>query len=212
MIKSYFDRLPFVAILRGIVPAEAASIARVLAKAGFSIIEVPMNSPEPLKSIRRMHEELGNDTLLGAGTVLSAAWIPQIAEAGGRIIVMPHADTEVIRAAKSSGLYCTPGIATPTEGFAALAAGADALKLFPAELLTPRILKAFKAVFAKDTLFIPVGGITPEMISPYHAAGAGGFGLGAALFKPGMSADEVAQRAQTYVETWRRVSQDQLAN
>ena len=141
-LQTYLDRLPLIAILRGITPEEAVPVGRALVEAGFAIIEVPLNSPQPVDSIRRLAAEFGRDVLVGAGTVTAPAQVADVAMAGGRIIVMPHADATVIRAAKTTGLFCTPGIATPTEGFAALAAGADALKLFPAELLTPPVLKA----------------------------------------------------------------------
>ena len=137
---------------------------------------------------------------------MSAAQVNEVADAGGKLIVMPHSDAAVIRAAKSRGLQCAPGIATPTEGFAALAAGADALKLFPAELLSPAVLKALRAVFAKDVLFVPVGGITPHNMADYAAAGANGFGLGSALYKPGMSAAQVKVNALAFVKAWRDIA------
>ena len=134
------------------------------------------------------------------------AQVRAIADAGGRLVVSPHCDVDVVRAAKGAGLACTPGVATPTEGFAALAAGADALKLFPAELLAPNVLKAMRSVFPKTTRFLPVGGITPDNMAPYVAAGAAGFGLGSALYKPGDAPEVVARRARTFVDAWRRVS------
>lgn len=206
-LQRYLDRLPLVAILRGVSPAEVLAIGRALADTGFSIIEVPLNSPEPLASIRLLAEDLGPDVLLGAGTVTTPAAVEEVAAAGGRIIVMPHADVAVIRAAKAAGLACIPGIATPTEGFAALAAGADALKLFPAELAPPPVLKAMTSVFPRGTQFLPVGGITPSTMAPYHTAGASGFGLGSALYKPGMSPTEVGANAQAFVTSWRELVQ-----
>ncbi len=196
-------RLPLVAILRGVRPAEAADIGRSLYDAGFRVIEVPLNSPEPLASIAALREALPADAVLGAGTVLTQEAVGEVREAGGELIVMPHADTAVIREAKAQGLACVPGIATPTEAFAALAAGADALKLFPAELVTPVVLKAMRAVLPGEVALLPVGGITPERMADYRAAGATGFGLGSALYAPGMSAAEVATRAARFVQAWR---------
>lgn len=205
MLQTYLDRLPLIAILRGVTPGEILAIGRALADAGFAIIEVPLNSPSAIDSIGLLAREFGDKVLVGAGTVTTLAQVSEIAEAGGRIIVMPHADVAVIRAAKAAGLGCTPGVATPTEGFAALAAGADALKLFPAEMLPPPVLKAMKSVFPKDTRFVPVGGITPDTMAPYHAAGAAGFGLGSALYRPGMDAATVAANAEAFVAAWNKL-------
>ena len=202
-IQPWLERLPLVAILRGLTPPEALPVGRALVEAGFAILEVPLNSPEPLESIRLLAREFGSSTLVGAGTVLTTAAVWSVAEAGGRLIVMPHGDTKVIGAAKEAELVCAPGIATPTEGFAALAAGADALKLFPAELLTPPVLKAMRSVFPKETHFLPVGGITPHNMDGFRAAGAAGFGLGSALYKPGMDAAEVGRNARAFAEAWR---------
>jgi 2-dehydro-3-deoxyphosphogalactonate aldolase len=164
---------------------------------------VPLNSPQPLHSIELLARELGESCLVGAGTVMSATQVDEVAGAGGRLIVMPHCDEAVIRAAKARAMWCAPGIVTPTEGFAALAAGADALKLFPAELVTPPVLKALRAVFPREVLFLPVGGITPHNLAAYVAAGAGGFGLGSALYKPGMTPAQVNAHAQAFVQAWR---------
>jgi 2-dehydro-3-deoxyphosphogalactonate aldolase len=202
----WLERLPLVAILRGVGPDEVVGIGRALVEAGFAIIEVPLNSPEPIESIRRLAAELGPETLVGAGTVLTPEAVYEVAAAGGRIIVMPHADVAVIRAAKEAGLVCAPGIVTPTEGFAALSAGADVLKLFPAELAPPPVLKAMRSVFPNGTRFLPVGGITPATMAPYVAAGAAGFGLGSALYKPGMAAKEVGGKARAFVAAWRELA------
>jgi 2-dehydro-3-deoxyphosphogalactonate aldolase len=161
-----------------------------------------LNSPQPLRSIERLAQAFGSHCLVGAGTVMSAAQVDEVAAAGGRLIVMPHGDPAVIGAAKACGLYCAPGIATPSEGFAALAAGADALKLFPAELLSPVVLKALRAVFPPEVLFLPVGGITPQNLAAYRAAGANGFGLGSALYKPGMTVEQVKVNARAFVQAW----------
>lgn len=201
--ESSAQALPLVAILRGITPAEAEPVATALRGAGFRLIEVPLNSPQPFDSIARMRRALPADTLVGAGTVLTTADVQRLADAGGELVVMPHADTAVIRAAKAAGLLCVPGVATPTEAFAALAAGADALKLFPAELVTPSVVKAMRAVLPKTLRLLPVGGITPDNMGPYVQAGANGFGLGSALYAPGTPAAEVATRARRFVEAWR---------
>ena len=188
---------PLVAILRGIRPDEVEPIGAVLVRHGFRILEVPLNSPDPFDSIARL-SRAQPDALVGAGTVLDPADADRVAAAGGLIVVMPHGDPAVIRRAKSLGLACLPGVATPTEAFAALAAGADALKLFPAEGLPPAVLKAWLAVLPRGTALLPVGGITPDSMAAYWAAGARGFGLGSALYKPGMSAAEVDATAAAF--------------
>jgi 2-dehydro-3-deoxyphosphogalactonate aldolase len=201
-MREHLVELPLIAILRGITPDEALPVGLALAETGFRIIEVPLNSPQPLRSIEALARALADHCLIGAGTVMSTVQVEDVAQAGGRLIVMPHGDAQVIRAAKAQGLWCAPGIATPSEGFAALAAGADALKLFPAELLTPPVLKALRAVFPPQVLFLPVGGITPQNLAPYRAAGASGFGLGSALYKPGMTPQQVSVQARAFVAAW----------
>jgi len=205
-MREHLKDLPLIAILRGITPDEAVPVGQALAEAGLRIIEVPLNSPQPLRSIEQLARALGDRCLVGAGTVMTAEQVHEVADAGGRMIVMPHGDDAVIRAAKARALCCAPGIATPTEGFAALAAGADALKLFPAELLTPALLKALRAVFPPEVLFLPVGGITPQHLAAYAAAGASGFGLGSALYKPGMTAAQVTVNASAFVQAWRGIA------
>ena len=207
MLRPYLDRLPLIAILRGVTPGEVVSIGAALLEAGFAIVEVPLNSPDPLESIRRLAEFAGAGALIGAGTVMEPGQVAEVAAAGGRLIVMPHSDPAVVRAAKEQGMVCTPGVSTPTEGFAALRNGADALKLFPAELISPTILKAWRSVFPAETAFLPVGGITPDGMAGYVAAGAAGFGLGSALYKPGFTADEVSVRAAAFVQAVRSLKQ-----
>ncbi len=206
MLRQMIGRMPFTAILRGLTPEEALAVGDALVEAGMTMLEVPLNSPRPLESIRLLAERYGETCLIGAGTVMTPAQVAEIGAVGGRLIVMPHGDAEVIRAAKQAGMVCMPGIATPTEGFAALKAGADALKLFPAELVGPAILRAMRAVFPKETIFLPVGGVTPDNVAEFVRAGADGFGLGSGLYAPGRSAEDVRQRADAYVAAWRKVS------
>ena len=206
MLSSWLNPLPLVAILRGICPDEAVAIGHVLANAGFRVVEVPLNSPQPMESIRRLSRSLGEHYLIGAGTVMTTAQVQEVAAAGGRLIVMPHADTVVIHAAREAGMVCVPGVATPTEAFAALAAGADGLKLFPANQVTPDGLKAWRAVLPKELPVLPVGGIAPGNMAAWVAAGAQGFGIGAALYAPGVDADEVANRAHAFAQAWVAVS------
>lgn len=203
MLDTALQHLPLVAILRGVRPDEVEAIADAVYAEGFRVIEVPLNSPDALDSIARLARRTPADAIVGAGTVLSVQAVADVQAAGGRVIVMPHADVEVIRAAKARGLFCVPGAATPTEAFAAVHAGADAVKLFPAELITPTIVKAMRAVLPKTLKLLPVGGITPDNMGPYVKAGAAGFGLGSALYAPGLTAAEVAQRAKAFVQGWR---------
>ena len=189
-----------IAILRGLRPEEAESIGSALYAAGIRIIEVPLNSPQPLRSLEILRRTLPDDCLVGAGTVLSAEQVRAVKEAGGQLIVMPHCDVQVLRAAKDAGLYLAPGVATPSEAFAALTAGADALKVFPAEQVGIGAMKAWLAVLPPGTALLPVGGITPDNMVPYLRAGAAGFGLGSALYSPGLPADEVGRRAQAFIQ------------
>ena len=193
-----------IAILRGIQPHEAEDIGNALYAAGFRLIEVPLNSPDPLASIRAMRAALPTDCLIGAGTVLNADDCARVQDVGGELIVMPHSDAAVIRAAKKLGMASCPGVATPTEAFAALAAGADVLKMFPAEQLGPAVLKAWRAVMRPPIALVPVGGITPDNLSVFAQAGASGFGLGSALYKPGLTATDDGQNARAFVAGWQR--------
>ncbi|WP_145011300.1 2-dehydro-3-deoxy-6-phosphogalactonate aldolase [Pseudomonas oryzihabitans] len=206
MLDTYLKDLPLIAILRGVTPDEIVAVGRALYDAGFRVIEIPLNSPQPCESIRRLTAELGEDCLIGAGTVLTEAQVAEVDAAGGRLIVSPNANLAVIRASKAAGLVSAPGVATPSEGFAALDAGADSLKLFPAEQLGPAVVKAWRAVFPKELALLPVGGITPDNMGPFVAAGANGFGLGSALYKPGLSAAQVSANAQAFAAGWRSVS------
>jgi 2-dehydro-3-deoxyphosphogalactonate aldolase len=189
---------PLVAILRGVRPEECLEIGHALVDAGFRIIEVPLNSPEPFESIALLARELGEQALIGAGTVTSPQHVDEVAQAGGRLIVMPHSDPKVVVEAKALRLAALPGFATPTEAFAMLEAGADGLKLFPAEANPPKVLKAVRAVLPRDVPILPVGSITVENMGEYWAAGANGFGLGSALYKPGATAAQVSKSAAKF--------------
>lgn len=197
-LSPYLDPLPLIAVLRGITPEEVPAIGDVLVAAGFRVLEVPLNSPRPYESIGLLAKRHGDRCLLGAGTVLDAAAVPRVRDAGGRIVVMPHADIEVIRAAKAASLLCVPGVATPTEAFAALQAGADGLKMFPAEGMPPGVLRAWRAVLPPATLVFAVGGMRPDNLEPYWVAGASGFGTGSSLFRPGTSTGVVREVALAY--------------
>ncbi len=199
-LQQCLERMPLVAILRGVEPDEVLSIGEALMENDFRIIEVPLNSPAPLDSIRLLAEALGERALVGAGTVLSPDDARDVADAGGRLVVMPHSDGDVIRAGKQAGCVVLPGVATPTEAFAALDAGADGLKLFPAEAAPPAVLKAWRAILPKQALVLPVGGITPDNMDDYRKAGANGFGLGSALYKAGDDAETVARSAKAFAE------------
>ena len=194
-----------IAILRGVTPADVENHAEALIAAGITTLEVPLNSPQPFESIERLIARFRDHAVIGAGTVLNATQMQQLKDCGGELAVMPHADTALIRQAKQLGMLCVPGVVTPTEAFAALDAGADALKLFPAELITPPILKAIRVVLPKGTRLLPVGGITPDNMKPYRDAGAAGFGLGSALYSPGISTAELAERAGAFVAAWKQV-------
>ena len=206
MLKQALAQNGLIAILRGLQPQEAAAVGEVLYSAGFRVIEVPLNSPSPYESIRILRDALPADCLIGAGTVLTPEQVEQVKTAGGQVIVMPHSDPKVLRAAKAAGLYLSPGVATPTEAFAALAEGADVLKMFPAEQMGPAVVKAWLAVLPTGTVLVPVGGITPDNMAVFVEAGVKGFGLGSGLFKPGLTADDVAVRAKAYVAAWNALN------
>jgi 2-dehydro-3-deoxyphosphogalactonate aldolase len=194
-LNPFLARCPLVAILRGVRPDEVEAIAATLEAHGIAIVEVPLNSPQPLDSIGRLAREFGDRLLIGAGTVMTPAQVAEIAAAGGRLIVTPHADGAIVRAARQHGLLAVPGFFTPAEAFAMLAAGADALKLFPAEGSSPAVLRALRAVLPSGTAVLPVGGIDGSNMAAWRAAGAAGFGIGSAIYKPGDSAAVVGAKA-----------------
>ncbi len=195
-------QLPLIAILRGLTPAEAPAIGQALVDKGFAIIEVPLNSPEPLQSIATL-TRLFPHTLIGAGTVLNAQQVQDVHAAGGRLVVAPNFNPAVVAQALALNMVVLPGVATPTEAFAALDAGAHGLKLFPAEMVSPATVKALRAVLPKNAALMPVGGITPDNMAAYRSSGASGFGLGSALYAPGRSAEQVRSAAQSFVNAFR---------
>ncbi|CAN5211267.1 2-dehydro-3-deoxy-6-phosphogalactonate aldolase [soil metagenome] len=200
LFDRYFGQCPLVAIIRGVTPEDAAGIGRALFDGGIRIVEVPLNSPEPFASIERIALELGDDALVGAGTVLDPADVARVKASGGRIVVSPNTNPDVIRATVDAGMVSSPGIFTPSEAFAALDAGAHALKLFPAEAASPKVVKSIRAVLPKEIPLLVVGGVTPDTVDAWMDAGADGFGLGGGLYKPGQSADETLDKARAYVE------------
>jgi 2-dehydro-3-deoxyphosphogalactonate aldolase len=203
--KSAMAELPLVAILRGIRPEQAAAVGRALVAAGWRLIEVPLNSPEPLESIRRMVEACPA-ALVGAGTVMSADAVRAVHDAGGRLVVAPNFDAAVVDAARSLGMVALPGVMSATEAFAALRAGASGLKLFPAEMIPPEAVKALRAVLDPATIVMPVGGISIASLASYRSAGANGFGIGSALYKPGMSSEEVGGNAARWRHAYSSLS------
>jgi 2-dehydro-3-deoxyphosphogalactonate aldolase len=199
LFHRYLDECPLVAIIRGVRPDEAEAIGDALYEGSIRIIEVPMNSPEPLKSIELLAKKFGERTLIGAGTVTDPVDVARVRDAGGRLIVAPNTDVAVISAAASADMVSNPGYFTPSEAFTALEAGATALKLFPAEGASPAVLKAQLAVLPKDVTVLIVGGIKPDNMRPWLDVGAKGFGLGSGLYKPGQSATETVEKARAYV-------------
>lgn len=199
LLSQYLNECPLVAIIRGVTPADVESIGEAIFEAGIRIIEVPLNSPEPLDSIERLSAKFGDRALIGGGTVLRWSEVHEIKTAGGRLIVSPNTNVEVIAETVKSRLVSCPGYFTPSEAFAALAAGATGLKFFPAESASPAVLKAQRAVLPRDLPVIVVGGVQPDVMQPWVDAGATGFGLGSGLYKPGQSAEETAQRARAYL-------------
>lgn len=197
-------RTPLVAILRGLLPAEAQAVGEALVESGFRTLEVPLNRPGALECIATLARTLPTDAIVGGGTMLTVADVEAVHAAGGRLMVSPNCDVAVIRRAVALGMLCAPGVATPTEAFAALQAGAHALKLFPAEMVGHGGIKALKSVLPAGTDLWPVGGITPESMGPWKKAGATGFGIGSQLFAPGTSAADVLVRGRAYVQAWQQ--------
>lgn len=202
--KRYFAERPLVAIIRGVTPADAEATAHAIFEAGIRIIEVPLNSPQPFDSIRIIADALGDRALIGAGTVLTTDDVKRVQEAGGRLVVAPNTNGDVIGATVAAGMVSSPGYFTPSEAFTAIEAGAHALKLFPAEAASPAVVKAQKAVLPKHIPLIVVGGVNADNIGNWLDSGADGFGLGSGLYRPGQSAEETLQKAKTFVAAVQR--------
>jgi len=200
LLQLYLDQCPLIAIIRGVTPDDAEVIGDAILEGGIRIIEVPLNSPNPLASIEKLAKKFGDRALVGAGTVLKLEDVARVGDAGGRIIVSPDTNPEVISAAAAAGLVSSPGYFTPSEAFTAIRAGATALKLFPAEAASPAVLKAQLAVIPRDVPVLAVGGIKPDNMRPWLEAGASGFGLGGGLYQPGQSAEDTLVKARAYVE------------
>lgn len=198
-LRARLAECPLVAIIRGVTPDEVVAVGEAIHAAGMRIIEVPLNSPDPFASIERLAEAMGDRATVGAGTVLSAQDVARVKDAGGGIVVSPGGETDVIAATVAAGMISAPGYFTPTEAFAALKAGAHALKLFPAEAASPAVVKAQRAVLPRDVPLLIVGGVTPDNMGAYLAAGANGFGLGSGVYKPGQTPDQVGAQARAYV-------------
>ena len=203
-----YARCPLVAILRGITPDAALPVVDALLDAGFTIVEVPLNSPDALHSIDRLSTRFGKDAVIGAGTVLTPAQVGHVEAAGGRLVVAPNFDARVASEALQRGLVYGPGVTTATEAFAALDAGATFLKLFPADMIPPAAVKALRAVLPVASVLLPVGGVTPTSMASYAKAGANGFGLGSALFRPGTTATEVGYSARVFLEAWSSLQEE----
>ena len=206
MIKEALDQCGLIAILRGIQPDEVTTIAHGLYSEGFRLLEVPLNSPQPFESIRRLKESLPNDCIVGAGTVYLPAQVEEVRAAGGTLIVMPHCDAEVVQVARSAQLDVLPGVATPTEAFEALRLGVTLLKAFPADHLGPATIRAWRLVLPQEVSLIPVGGILLSNVTPLVASGAIGLGIGSALYRPGAASADVIRRGREFVAAWREAT------
>ncbi len=204
MFDRCFAECPLVAIIRGVTPGEAVAIGEALVEGGIRIIEVPLNSPQPLSSVERLAERFGDEVLIGAGTVLRVEDVAQVRGAGGRLVVSPNTNLAVIRATVAAGMVSSPGVFTPSEAFTALENGAHALKLFPAEAASPQVVKAIRAVLPKEVRLLVVGGVTPESVNGWLDAGANGFGLGGGIYKPGQSPEETLDKARAYAAAVKR--------
>tara|TARA_B100000586_G_scaffold184134_1_gene135147 strand:- start:248 stop:883 length:636 start_codon:yes stop_codon:yes gene_type:complete len=204
--KSLIKRLPLIAILRGVRPEECLEIGYELFNVGFRIIEIPLNSPEAFKSIKKLVLKLKEEVIIGAGTIFNIKQLQTLSDAGGKLAVMPHIDIKIIEMAKKLNLICFPGVSTPTEALSALEAGADGLKIFPAEMITPKILKSWKVILPENTMLFPVGGIEPDSIETYVLAGATGFGIGSALYHPGKSVLEVVKAGKAFKKSWEKLN------
>ena len=199
LFQRHFSQCPLVAIIRGVTPGEVEAVGEAIYEAGIRIIEVPLNSPDPLKSIELLAKRMGDRALVGAGTVLETGKVDEVQSAGGQLVVSPNANVEVIAATAAAGMVSCPGVFTPTEAFAALGAGAHALKLFPAEAANPAVVKAQRAVLPKEVPLLVVGSVTADTMQPWLDAGANGFGLGSGVFKPGDTPEQVLEKAKSYV-------------
>ncbi|HEY8189586.1 MAG TPA: 2-dehydro-3-deoxy-6-phosphogalactonate aldolase [Micavibrio sp.] len=202
-VEHYLKDSPLIAIMRGVKPDEILDYADVIVKAGWNCIEIPLNSPDPLESVRRLKDRYGDDILIGAGTVLSVAAVESVGDAGGRLIVAPNMDPDVIGEALKRNMAIMPGFLSSTEAFDAYRAGARYLKLFPADSMGPAYIKAIRSVLPPDAKIIPVGGVTPETIGSFRSAGSAAFGVGSQLYKPGMSVDAVGRQALKFMEACR---------
>jgi 2-dehydro-3-deoxyphosphogalactonate aldolase len=200
--NAHMDHLPLVAILRGLKPEEALDMGHAIVNAGFHILEVPLNSPDPLRSIQILAEAFPN-ALIGAGTVTTAQQVRDIKAVGGQLIISPHLDDNVVYEAVNLGLISLPGVATPSEAFKAIALGAHGLKLFPAEMISPAVVKSMRAVLPGHVRLVPVGGIGTHNMADYRKSGASGFGIGSALYAPGKSAQAVGESAAAFVKAWQ---------
>jgi len=204
--KILIKRLPLIAILRGVRPEECLEIGYELFNVGFRIIEVPLNSPEAFKSIEKLVLKLKEEVIIGAGTIYNIKQLQTLFDAGGKLAVMPHVDKKIIEMAKKLDIICFPGVSTPTEALSALEAGADGLKVFPAEMITPKILKSWKVILPENTMLFPVGGIQPASLESYILAGATGFGIGSALYHPGKSVLEIVNAGKAFKKSWDKLN------